>query len=298
MEGLSRFIVTVETSKHRIFSFLSREEKPEHKLVVIGADDAFVLGVLSSSIHVTYSLSAGGWLGVGNDPVYSKSRCFDPFPFPVCTETQRRRIRGLAEELDRYRKTVQHRDRVTLTVMYNVLEKLRSSSALSTKEQRVYKAGFISILRKLHDDIDAAVFDAYGWPVTLPESEILMRVIELNASRVNEERTGVIRWLRPDYQTLDQEGSAHQKELALTNKEAPTEEKPGKQKKGKLPWPSTLSSRVQAVETLLHTTGRPVAASEIAAKFRRADVGTVGEILETLVTLGRARHKEGEKFAT
>lgn len=43
-------------------------------------------------------------LGVGNDPVYSKTLCFDPFPFPDCTDTQRLRIREIAERLDAHRK--------------------------------------------------------------------------------------------------------------------------------------------------------------------------------------------------
>lgn len=93
-------------------------------------DDAFHLGVLSSRIHVTYALAAGGWLGVGNDPVYSKTRCFDPFPFPLCGEAEKARIREIAEQLDAHRKRVQaQHSHLTLTGMYNVLEKLRAADA-------------------------------------------------------------------------------------------------------------------------------------------------------------------------
>jgi len=46
----------------------------------------------------------GSWLGVGNDPVYTKSRCFAPFPFPTATEAQQTRIRDLVERLDAHRK--------------------------------------------------------------------------------------------------------------------------------------------------------------------------------------------------
>lgn len=48
--GLKRFISTSETSKYRIFIFLPEDCKPEHKLVVIGSDDAFVLGILSTGV--------------------------------------------------------------------------------------------------------------------------------------------------------------------------------------------------------------------------------------------------------
>ncbi|MCP5559977.1 MAG: hypothetical protein H7A55_19685 [Verrucomicrobiaceae bacterium] len=52
----------------------------------------------------------------------------------------------------------------------------------------------------MHDDLDAAVFAAYGWPATLTDAEILERLVALNAQRAAEEARGIIHWLRPDYQ--------------------------------------------------------------------------------------------------
>jgi len=52
--------------------------------VNIGSDDAYHLGVLSSGAHCEWTLQAAGWLGMGNDNRYSKSRVFDPFPLPRC----------------------------------------------------------------------------------------------------------------------------------------------------------------------------------------------------------------------
>src|SRR5690606_19504915 len=80
--GLTRYITTVETTKHRTFQFLDASILPDNKLVNIATEDAFVLGVLSSRIHIAWSLAAGSRLGVGNDPVYVKSTCFETFPFP------------------------------------------------------------------------------------------------------------------------------------------------------------------------------------------------------------------------
>ena len=87
-----------------------------------------------------------------------------------------------------------------LTEMYNVLEKLRAGEALNAKEKQIHDAGLVSVLRQLHDDLDAAVFAAYGWPPTLTDAEILERVVALNAERAKEEASGLVRWLRPDYQ--------------------------------------------------------------------------------------------------
>lgn len=86
LRNLSRFIATVETTKHRVFTFLPTSILPDNMLINIAVEDAFFLGVLSSRIHVQWALAAGGRLGVGNDPRYTKTKCFDPFPFPMCRE--------------------------------------------------------------------------------------------------------------------------------------------------------------------------------------------------------------------
>jgi hypothetical protein len=82
LDGRARFIVTSETSKHRYFVWSPASVAPEHKLVVIPRCDDLTFGILSSRIHVLWAVWAGSRLGVGNDPVYTTSRCVDPFPFP------------------------------------------------------------------------------------------------------------------------------------------------------------------------------------------------------------------------
>jgi hypothetical protein len=52
------------------------------------------------------------------------------------------------------------------------------------------------ILNQLHNYLAAA----YGWPVDLPELELLQRLVNLNTQRHQEEQSGLIRWLRPEYQ--------------------------------------------------------------------------------------------------
>src|SRR6185312_359325 len=108
----------------------------------IGTDDAWLLGVLSSQIHGTWAIRAGGWLGMGNDPVYVKSRCFDPFPFPAANDLQKQRIRRIAEDLDAHRKRVlTDHPHLTLTGLYNVLERLRAGTQpadLTPDERRIF----------------------------------------------------------------------------------------------------------------------------------------------------------------
>ncbi|MGB4805781.1 MAG: DNA methyltransferase, partial [Anaerolineae bacterium] len=200
LRGLHRYIATVETSKHRLFVFLDAAVLPDNKLINIALDDAYFLGVLCSRIHVTWAMRAGSRLE--DRPVYVKTTCFEKFPFPDAIDAQKARIRSIAEELDSHRKRQQAlHPKLTLTDMYNVLARLRASEALAAKDKVIHGQGLVSILRQLHDDLDAAVAEAYGWPADLPDEEILARLVALNAGRAAEEAAGIIRWLRPDYQS-------------------------------------------------------------------------------------------------
>ncbi len=297
LAGLTRYIATVETSKHRHFQFLDASVLPDNKLIVIALDDAYQLGVLSSRIHVLYSLAAGSWLGVGNDPVYAKSRCFEPFPFPEGDDSLKARIHSLAEEIDAHRKRVQaEHPTLTLTGIYNVLEALRNGRALTAKEKVIHDQGLVSVLRQLHDDLDAAVAEAYGWGAgrDLSDEEILTRLVALNAERAAEEAQGIIRYLRPEYQNPTG-SSATQSGLKLT-KEKSAKTKTAKTSSVKAPWPKPLAERVRAVEEALKSASAPVTAETLAKTFARASSSDIQEILDTLVTLGRVHQREDVYF--
>lgn len=98
-----------------------------------------------------------------------------------------------------------------------------------------------------------------------------------------EEKAGVIRWLRPDYQAKG--------ELQLEGGGAHAGKPKGKtaKKTGKRPWPAALAERTMAVEAALAQAERPLTAAEIATQFTRAKQADVAEILATLWTLGHAR---------
>jgi len=206
LAGLERYIATTETSKHRVFQFIASDILPDHMVVAIGSDNAFHLGVLQSKIHLEWTLRTGGWLGFGNDNRYSKSKVFDPFPFPDATPEQRAAIAELAEELDATRKAaLAETDKLTMTELYNLREKLRSGAPMDDKEQRRATKARAAIVNRLHEQLDQAVADAYGWGEewragTLGPSEIVARLVALNHERAAEEKAGQIRWLRPDYQ--------------------------------------------------------------------------------------------------
>lgn len=282
LAGLERYVATVETAKHRIFVFLPAEVLPDNMLINVATDDAYHLGVLSSRFHLAWALVSGGRQGVGNDPRYTKTRCFDPFPFPAADDDQARRIRDLGEALDRHRKERQaeHPD-LGLTDLYNVLEKERAGAALSDAEREVHAAGLVAVLRQLHDELDAAVADAYGWPADLEDEEVLERLVALNAERAEEERDGRVRWLRPGYQAPDE---LTETQPALPGA-APAE--PEIAAGAISPWPKKLPERITAVHDLLSNGGEWTPA-QVARSFRRARTQTVKEVLDSLAAVGLA----------
>ena len=215
LQGLPRYISTVETAKHRFFVFLPADVLPDNSLVNIASSDAYHLGVLSSRFHVCFALAAGGTLGSG--PRYTKSTCFDTFPFPAASVQQQDRIRQIAENLDSHRKECQAKHpSVTLTGIYNVHSALRANRPLSASENKVNNTGIVSVLRELHDALDSAVADAYGFPEDICDENALYRLVALNAERSNEENQSKVRWLRPEFQNLD-----HPTDIAADRKSIP-----------------------------------------------------------------------------
>ena len=286
---LTRYIATPETAKHRIFQFLEIEIAPDHKLINIASDDAYDLGVLSSKVHVAWAMASGSWLGVGNDSVYTSSRCFQPFAFPAATEAQQTRIRELAEALDAHRKRQQaQHPSLTLTDLYNVVEKLRAGQPLTVKEQTTHEQGLAAVVLSLHQQLDTVVAEAYGWPADLPEADILTRLVQLNHQRQQEEAAGTIRYLRPAYQAPGQ----HQAALALP--QAATATATPAAETGPQPWPTALAQQMQAVRSVVQQAAQPLSAAQVATRFRGSSAKKVQPLLDTLASLALIRHLEND----
>ncbi|GHF32392.1 hypothetical protein GCM10017781_06310 [Deinococcus metalli] len=289
LAGLPRYIVTVETSKHRFFQFMDASILPDNMLVNIALDDAYALGVLSSRIHVTWALAQGSRLGVGNDPRYNKSRCFETFPFPTSTVAQAQAIRKKAEALDAFRKArLAEHESLTMTDMYNVVEALRAGRKLTAKEQRVLMDGAVTVLRDYHDELDALVQAEYGWEGALSAQDILARLTALNAARAQEERQGVVRYLRPAYQ--DPKGRVA-RTLGMDIAPPPTVASTQRR------YPQTLAERASVIREVLQLAERPMSAGQVASFFAGARPSAVDEVLEMLVALGQARLVGGHNTA-
>ena len=299
LAGLERYIVTVETMRQRMFLFQSSETLPDNKLVCIAGQDGWTLAVLSSRVHCLWATTAGGWLGVGNDSVYVKSTCFDPFPFPNQATACRAYLIAAGEELDSYRaRVLAEQSDLTLTGLYNVLEKLKADTLLSPKEEDIKDRGLVLILQELHEEIDRLTAEAYGWPVDLSDDEILARLVALNAERAKEEAAGLVRWLRPDYQ-IPRFGKRVAAAQEKTGELDLPEVAPVVVDAGLPAFPTDREEHPLAVERALRAAGRPMTAAEIARGFRRGGKrveGRVTQVLGTLVRYGRVT-AAGDRFA-
>ena len=301
LAGLPRYIVTGQVAKHRVFQWLDASILPDDKLIAVASADALHLGVLSSRLHVEWALASGGTLE--DRPVYSKSTCFEAFPFPDLDPAGAlaERIRTLAEHIDAHRKTqlAAHPD-ATLTATYNVLEKLRSGEALTPKEKVVHEHGLVGVLKSLHDELDAAVLQAYGWAdLTLPADTdtLLTRLVELNAKRAAEEAAGTVRWLRPEFQQAE-----HGEQAALhtgaEDEDETIEGKPTHAAVVQRPWPTGLTEQIKAVAGVLSGAGQGLDLEGLASHFsgRGRWRERLPTLLDTLAALGRARMLDGGRW--
>jgi hypothetical protein len=299
LADISRYIATVETTKHRLFQFLDKTILPDNMLIAIASNDAANLGILSSRIHVVWTLAQGGTLE--DRPRYTKSQCFDPFAFPDANNIQKQTIRVIAEELDAHRKRVlvEHPN-LTLTGLYNVLEMLRAGTKpdeLDQHDRATFDGGLVLIMKELHDKLDIAVAEAYGWPADLADDEILARLVALNKTRSEEEKRGLVRWLRPDYQIprfakgVDKQAAKEQDTQVAAELIAAVEQKPS--------FPSGAVEQTAAVFAALAAASEPLDAKGLAAQFKRTKTTEkrVADVLASLARLGYVTSEDGKTFA-
>lgn len=207
LNGLSRYISITRVSKHHLCAWTPSAVTPGDALVVVARDDDTTIGVLQSRIHAVWALRRGTSLGVGNDPRYTHTTCFETFPFPD----------GLTPDIPA-KKYEDNENATAIAAAAQELMKLRDhylnppewtdwiitpeEQAAGFPKRPVAKLGHEASLRKrtltnlynerptwlalAHETLDKAVADAYGWSDYTPhwkEEVILRRLLALNQKR-------------------------------------------------------------------------------------------------------------------
>jgi len=108
--------------------------------------------------------------------------------------------------------------------------------------------------------------------------------VALNDERQAEERRGLIRWLRPEFQRQPRAAQAAL-DIEIEETVTPTA--------ARRPWPQSLPERVRAIRTVLAEQLQPLDVHSLARIFTRARRQDVQDIAETLVSLNQARRVEG-----
>lgn len=193
LDGLDRYIATPTTSKHRLFVWLDAHVLPDHALIVFARDDDFTFGVLHSRIHELWARRMGTQLREAESGFrYTPSTTFETFPFPDATAELREAVSVVAARLDHLRsqwlnppgQDAAFLKSRTLTSLYNDPP---------------------TWLQQLHEELDAAVAAAYGWPTIVSDEEALESLLALNLHRSQQEQLPI------DLQSsfLDDQGRGH-----------------------------------------------------------------------------------------
>jgi hypothetical protein len=82
LNGLARYIASPRVAKFRSFVWQHATTLTDSAAVAIAVADDTTFGILHSRFHELWSLRMCTWLGVGNDPRYTPTTCFETFPFP------------------------------------------------------------------------------------------------------------------------------------------------------------------------------------------------------------------------
>ena len=170
-----------------------------------------------------------------------------------------------------------------ITATYNVIEKLRSGEPLTPGEREIHQIAACGVLKDMHDELDRLVAEAYGWPWPMEREEILERLVALHDERVEEEKRGIVRWLRPDYQIPRFAKELQQPAPTLELVEPESRQVDGNRRQ----WPVTTVDQIAALHALISSGS--FTPEEAAAAFVNARPELVGRHLDTLAMVGEAR---------
>jgi hypothetical protein len=207
LKGLSRYISIPRHAKHHLCAWTSPAVTPGDALVVVARDDDTTIGILQSRIHEVWALRRGTSLGVGNDPRYTHTTCFETFPFPegltpnipfaeYAGDPNAMAIATAARDLfklrDHYLNPPEWADWIVTPeeeaagFPKRPVPKSGRESDLKTRTlTNLYNLRPASLVLA-HEALDKAVAAAYGWSDYTPQwtdEDILRRLLALNQQR-------------------------------------------------------------------------------------------------------------------
>lgn len=153
---LSRFVAANRIGKRFLFTWQAAGVCPSDLVVVFAFDDDYAMGVLTSSIHMTWAFAEMSTLE--DRPRYTPTSCFENFPWPEPDEAVREEIGSLSAELIEARQAICVEREIGLTDLYNSVDE-----------------GGHKQVAQLHRALDGAVAGAYGWKASALDDPLEVR---------------------------------------------------------------------------------------------------------------------------
>lgn len=147
--------VTSERRRYVPLDFLSNEIIPTDAVLIIPDASLYHFGVMESNVHMAWMRAVCGRLK--SDYRYSKDIVYNNFPWPEASDEQREKIAATAQAI------------LDARALYP------DSSLADLYDELTMPPE----LRKAHQQNDRAVMAAYGFPITMTESECVARLFEL-----------------------------------------------------------------------------------------------------------------------
>lgn len=159
LRKIKRFIACSRVSARPIFEFISCGINPNDSIMVFTYEDDYTFGIIQSSTHIAWYHERGATLK--GDPSYTPNTIWDTFPFPQNpTLNNVRKVAKVSLELRGKRNELMSRHNYTLRNIYRILEEPGTNP-----------------LKDLHQKLDNAVMDAYGFS---KRKDLLTQILDLN----------------------------------------------------------------------------------------------------------------------
>jgi hypothetical protein len=159
IRGLDRVLVTPQTSNVQAFAFIPASQIFAHTLVIFPLPAFAGFATLQARLHQRWAAVFGPTMK--DDLRYTPSDCFETFPFPPSWDSNPRLERA-GREYYEFRAALMIRNDEGLTKTYNRFHDPDEHDSDILK------------LRELHDTMDRAVLDAYGWTDIRPTCEFIL----------------------------------------------------------------------------------------------------------------------------
>lgn len=153
-EGLAKFLVISRVTAQFAFAQIGADVAVSEKAIVFATESTGFFAVMQSRVHELWARFFSS--SMKDDLQYTPSDCFETFPFPAGWEADAA-LEAIGREYHAVRADIMVANNEGLTKTYN-----RFHDPDEAGED-------ILRLRALHDRMDRAVLDAYGWQDLRPE---------------------------------------------------------------------------------------------------------------------------------